>query len=124
MILTDRHTASAEANLAGNRHNIPSGRDISVSRLEWGQDVSDFGPPFELILAADVVYVEETFPLLIHSLRELSDVNTVVLLSCKRRYERDDRFFELLHLSFDSEVLQSDDHDLRLYRVRKKPSIK
>lgn len=121
VILTDRHTTSAEANLAANRHNIPPSRDVSVSRLEWGQDVSRFRPPFELILAADVVYVEDTFPLLIRSLGELSDSNTVILLSCKHRYERDNRFFELLHSNFNSEVLWSEERNLKLYNVRKKP---
>lgn len=78
-------------------------------------------PPFELILAADVVYVEDTFPLLIRSLGELSDSNTVILLSCKHRYERDNRFFELLHSNFNSEVLWSEERNLKLYNVRKKP---
>lgn len=94
--LTDRLTSSAEANLGANRRNI-AGRQVTVSRLEWGRDVASFHPPFDVVLAADVVYSEETFPLLIKSLSDLSSTETTLLLACKQRHgDREATFFRLL----------------------------
>ena len=97
-MVTDKNPTPAEANLKVNLHNL-LGRDISVAQYEWGTDPSHFNPPFDFVLAADVIYIEETFPLLLKSLVDLSDCKTVILISCKRRYERDDRFFDLLQES-------------------------
>ena len=72
------------------------GKNITVSELEWGSSVLTFDPPYDIILAADVIYIEETFPDLIKTLKELSNSESVILLSCKRRYKRHDQFFEQL----------------------------
>ena len=117
VVLTDRSTSSAKANLEANKDNF-SGREITVSRLEWGQDVSSFNPPFDVLLAADVVYIEDYFHALIKSLSELSSSETVVLLSCKHRYEREDQFIELLRDSFDIEPVWSE-QSLKIYYLRK-----
>ena len=115
--MTDRHTASAEVNLETNRHNL-NDRQITVSRLEWGQDVTAFNPPFDVILAADVVYIEESFPLLIKSLSDLSNLETIILFSSKHRYERDDRFYDLLHAKFESKLMWSE-QTLKIYTLTK-----
>ncbi len=72
------------------------GKSISVRELMWGTNVTTFDPPYDVVLAADVVYIEETFSDLIKTLEDLTDSNSVILLSCKRRYERHDHFFEQL----------------------------
>ena len=120
VILTDRNTAPAEANLQLNRHNL-EGRTITVSHLEWGvkEDITTFNLPFDVVLAADVVYVEESFPLLIKSLDDLTDSHTLVLLSCKHRYESYMKFFQLLQEKFDSEIVWYN-QDIKVYRCRKK----
>ena len=82
-------------------------------------DLATFSPPFDMILAADVVYVEESFPLLIKSLDDLTDSQTVVLLSCKHRYESYMKFFTLFQTKFDFEVVWFNE-DLKVYRARKK----
>lgn len=97
-MVTDKNIGPAETNLKANQHNLLN-KDISVAQLEWGKDVSHLKPPFDIVLAADVIYIEDTFPLLVKSLADLSDRGTVILISCKRRYERDDGFFELLRKS-------------------------
>ena len=96
--MTDKNPTPAEVNLKENQHNL-LGRDISVAQYEWGANASHFNPPFDFVLAADVIYIEDTFPLLLKSLVDLSDSETVILISCKRRYERDDHFFDLLRES-------------------------
>ena len=120
VVLTDRNTAPAEANLQLNRHNL-EGRTITVSHLEWGveEDITTFNLPFDVVLAADVVYLEESFPLLIKSLDDLTDSHTLVLLSCKHRYESYMKFFQLLQEKFDSEIVWYN-QDIKVYRCTKK----
>lgn len=120
VVLTDRNTAPAEANLQLNRHNL-EGRTITASHLEWGveEDIITFNLPFDVVLAADVVYMEESFPLLIKSLDDLTDSHTLVLLSCKHRYESYMKFFQLLQEKFDSEIVWYN-QDIKVYRCRKK----
>ena len=95
VVITDRDTRSAEMNLEQSRPNL-EGKNVSVSVLEWGSSIESFRPPYDIILAADVIYIEESFPALIRTLVELSSADSSVLLSCKYRYERDERFFEML----------------------------
>ena len=74
-----------------------------------------------------MIYIEDTFPLLLQSLLDLSDRETVTLISCKRRYERDDRFFDLLRESgrFSYNVVwqwpkedKQPENDVKVYEVR------
>lgn len=93
--ITDKNVASARSNLKLNSDNIQR-NSVSVLELEWGvTDLCSFQAPYDVILAADVIYIEDTFPALLDTLWELSSNETLILLSCKRRYDRDDRFFEL-----------------------------
>lgn len=122
VVLTDKDTRPAEANLQHNRHNL-EGSDISVTTLEWGESVLNFDPPFDVILAADVVYIEGVFSALIQTLADLSSPDSVVLLCCKRRYERYDRFFQLLSDSgeFEYEVVSTwpEREDIRIHKLRR-----
>ena len=99
MVLTDRDIRPAQLNLEHNRHNLDSNSTSStvrVSELEWGASVLSFQPPYDLVLAADVIYVEESYPALIQTLLDLTGPRSLVLLSSKHRYQRDDRFFQRL----------------------------
>jgi len=89
--------------------------------LEWGVevDLATLSSSFDMILAADVMYVEESFPLLIKSLDDLADSQSIILLSCKHRYESYMKFFTLLQAKFDFEVVWYN-QDLKVYRARKK----
>ena len=119
MVITDKNTLPAKDNLHLNSHQLDTQRQVSVHQLNWGQDVSSFHPPYDVILAADVVYIEDTFPLLIKSLDDLSDLRTTILLSCKYRYERDSQFLDMLKEIFASEVVWSSG-DLSIHSLRKK----
>ena len=122
VVLTDKDTRPAEANLRLNRGNL-EGNNISITTLEWGESVLTFDPPFDVILAADVVYIEGVFSALIQTLADLSSPDSVVLLCCKRRYERYDRFFDLLSASgvFEHEVISSwlGRDDIKLHKLRR-----
>lgn len=95
MVVTDKDTRPAVFNFNHNRHNLKD-RNITISEFTWGEDASPLRPPFKVILAADVIYIEEVFSALIQSLTDLSDLESVIFLACKRRYERHDHFFEQL----------------------------
>lgn len=84
-------TTSAERNMRLNHHNLINDC-IKVSHLEWGKDISHFNPPFDVILAADVIYVEEGFDPLLNTLSQLSDASTTILLSCAHRYDWVEKF--------------------------------
>ena len=124
--MTDKNTGPAQANLKANQNNLIN-KDISVAQFDWGTDPSSLEPPFDVVLAADVIYIEETYPLLLKSLVELSDRDTVILISCKRRYERDDRFFDLLRESgkfsynvvwaWPKEDPRQPENDVKVYQV-------
>ena len=54
----------------------------------------------DLILAADCVYFEPAFPLLVHTLSELSDSTTEILFSYKKRRKVG---YIGLHITFEPE---------------------
>lgn len=97
--------------------------NITSAVLEWGASLATFDPPYDIILAADVIYIEETFPKLIQTLTDLTSARSVVLLACKYRYERDYRFFELLAKSgrFEDKVVQTwqDGGDIKIHELRR-----
>ena len=119
--VTDRKMALklAEENVQRNTEKLNT--SVEVKELEWGHDVSGLNPPFDYILGADIVYIEETFDQLLRTIDELSDQRTVVLLSCKIRYERDQNFLRLLSETFQvDEVLYDQISDIHVYKAMKK----
>ncbi|KAM5532408.1 hypothetical protein V8D89_013902 [Ganoderma adspersum] len=74
---------------------------VTVAELNWGQPIPDNIPKPDLILAADCVYFEPAFPLLVQTLTDLvADSSTDVLFCYKKRRKADKRFFTLLKKSF------------------------
>ncbi|KAK9967358.1 hypothetical protein ABG768_001761 [Culter alburnus] len=121
--ITDREPA-LEFLTANVRENIPPSQQeaVRVSELTWGENL-DLYPPgsFDLILGADIVYLEETFPALLQTLEHLSTENTVVMLSCRIRYERDERFLMELRQRFSvQEVHYDSQRDIHIYKAVKK----
>jgi len=90
--------------------------------------------PPQLILAADCVYFEPAFPLLVQTLKDLTEINDIspdILFCYKKRRKADRRFFLLLKKDF--EWVEVEDHpDKESYRreaislmrvVRRRPGI-
>ncbi|KAL2076916.1 hypothetical protein ACEWY4_027490 [Coilia grayii] len=118
--VTDR--APALDFLSANvRDNLPPGLQgaARVSELTWGEGLERYeGGAYDLVLGADIVYLEETFPALLRTLEHLSSQRTVVLLACRLRYERDQRFLSLLRGSFAVQDIHYDaQRDVHLYRA-------
>ncbi|CAL1597875.1 unnamed protein product [Knipowitschia caucasica] len=122
--ITDREPAldSLSTNV---KTNLPADMlgSASVSELTWGEDLQRYpAGGFHLILGADIVYLENTFAALLETLKYLCSDTTIVLLSCKIRYERDSAFLDMLKQSFAvEEVYYDPEKDIHIFKASKLP---
>nr|XP_060618804.1 EEF1A lysine methyltransferase 3 [Anolis sagrei ordinatus] len=94
-----------------------------VCALSWGVDHTMFPQNYDFILGADIVYLKDTFPLLIRTLQHLSSVQSTIYLSSKMRQEHSTAlFFEtLLPMHFTSELAFRDEtENINIYKVTSK----
>ncbi|XP_012725028.2 protein N-lysine methyltransferase METTL21A [Fundulus heteroclitus] len=117
--ITDREPALEFLSANVNANLPPRSRDsVVVSDLTWGQGLERFPGGFDLVLGADIIYLEETFPALLQTLEHLCSDTTVVLLACKIRYERDTNFLSMLRHRFAVEEVHYDkDKDIHVYKA-------
>jgi len=84
-----------------------------MAELNWGMSIPTTIPRPDLILAADCVYFEPAFPLLVQTLSDLSDSTTEILFSYKKRRKADKRFFTILKKKFTwKEVTEDPNHQI------------
>ncbi|KZT13149.1 uncharacterized protein LAESUDRAFT_767687 [Laetiporus sulphureus 93-53] len=87
---------------------------VRIAELNWGTPLPADLPAPDLVLAADCVYFEPAFPLLVGTLAELvpKEGKDVEVLFCyKKRRKADKRFFTLLKKEFTwTEVTDDPDH--------------
>ncbi|XP_036175789.1 protein N-lysine methyltransferase METTL21A isoform X1 [Myotis myotis] len=93
-----------------------------VKELTWGQNLGSFSPgEFDLILGADIIYLEETFTDLLQTLAHLCGSHSVILLACRIRYERDNNFLAMLERQFSvSKVHYDPEKDVHVYKAQKR----
>lgn len=121
--ITDRKVAleflksNVEANLPP--HIQPK---VVVKELTWGQNLDSFSPgEFDLILGADIIYLEDTFTDLLQTLVHLCSNKSVILLACRIRYERDNNFLTMLERQFTvSKVHYDPEKDVHIYKAQKR----
>lgn len=77
---------------------------VNVRELTWGRDIKKFDATFDVVIGADIIYIEDTFDDLLQTIEYLSNETTLVILACRIRYERDSRFLEMLKRSFAIDV--------------------
>lgn len=80
-------------------------------------------PPYDIIVAADVVYRPDLFSLLISSFETLASPDTVIYLGFKERTTQDRDFFRLLSREFDYVMATRTnhlEHDVVVFRIQKK----
>ncbi|NXR51837.1 MT21A methyltransferase, partial [Hippolais icterina] len=120
--ITDRAAALEflESNVQANLSPELRPRAV-VKELTWGKDLDNFPPgAFDFILGADIVYLEETFVELLQTLEHLCSERTVILLSCRIRYERDLKFLKMLRERFSvSEVHYDSSKDVHIYKAQR-----
>ncbi|XP_005111925.1 protein N-lysine methyltransferase METTL21A isoform X2 [Aplysia californica] len=98
---------------------------ISAQVLDWrssSYDSSDVLPNCDVVLGADIIYIEDTFHDLLKTLKSVAaTADTLVLLSCRIRYERDERFLNMLREFFDvREEFFDEEKQIRIYSARRK----
>lgn len=124
MTITDREPA-LDFLSANVRANVPSGSEGSavVSELTWGEGLERYpAGGFDLVLGADIVYLEDTFVPLLQTLEHLCSDSAVALLACKIRYKRDTDFLSMLRQRFAVEEVHYDkQRDIYVYKSRKLP---
>ncbi|XP_042359425.1 EEF1A lysine methyltransferase 3-like [Plectropomus leopardus] len=110
-----------QANVSANR---PSGGWPStlptILPLSWGEDHLNFPSDWDLVLCADIIYLPETYPLLVETLAHLCMKGAVVYLSSKMRKEHKTPGFyeECLPTRFNVELLHRDDsQNINIYRA-------
>lgn len=103
--------------------NLPSEiyEHTKVQALDWTKDLDTFHTTYDVIVGADIVYIEEVFDDLLKTLLQLSSRETVTLLSCRIRYDRDTNFLRRLenHFTVDK-ILYNQEKDVNLYKVMKR----
>ena len=88
---------------------------VTASILNWGEPIPEHIPSKpEVILAADCVYFEPAFPLLIATLQDLLGPESVCYFCYKRRRRADLRFMKMAKKTFDVVEVQ-DDPDAQSY---------
>ncbi|XP_054828269.1 protein N-lysine methyltransferase METTL21A [Eublepharis macularius] len=120
--ITDRKVALAflESNVQANLPVDIQPRAV-VKELTWGQNLTGFSAgEYDFVLGADIVYLEETFLDLLQTLDHLCSDHTVILLSCRLRYERDQNFLAMLKRSFSvHEVYYDSDKDIHIFKAQR-----
>lgn len=105
--------------------NVPpdSPGSAVVSELTWGEGLEHYpAGGFDVVLGADIVYLEDTFAPLLQTLQHLCSDSTVVLLACKIRYKRDTDFLGMLRRLFAVEEAHYDkQRDIHVYKCWKLP---
>ncbi|KAF8303092.1 hypothetical protein DL93DRAFT_2067017 [Clavulina sp. PMI_390] len=93
---------------------------VTAAELNWGEPLVGPGldpSGFSMVLAADCVYFEPAFPLLVETLHTLGSSSDAEILFCyKKRRKADKRFFILLKRYFTWEEV-SDDPNQHKYRL-------
>ncbi|KAL2845352.1 putative methyltransferase-domain-containing protein [Aspergillus pseudodeflectus] len=89
---------------------------VQAAVLDWGEPIPNIIPKHpDIILAADCVYFEPAFPLLISTLHELLGPDSVCYFCFKKRRRADLRFLKIAKKAFQlSEI--SDDPDAETYK--------
>ncbi|KAI0247502.1 putative methyltransferase-domain-containing protein [Lactifluus subvellereus] len=84
--------------------------NVTATELDWAKPLPELQPP-DIILAADCVYFEPAFPLLVSALSALVSPPAhapEVLFCYKKRRKADKRFFSLLKRSFTWSLVDDD----------------
>ncbi|KAI9731713.1 MAG: hypothetical protein M1834_004502 [Cirrosporium novae-zelandiae] len=100
---------------------------VKAEILDWGSPISESIPTADVILAADCVYFEPAFPLLLETLHALLVPGTVCYFCFRRRRRADMKFIKALRKAFLVKEIEEDidkenysRQNIHLYAVSKK----
>ncbi|WWC65444.1 uncharacterized protein I303_108062 [Kwoniella dejecticola CBS 10117] len=108
-ILLDLMRSNVELNLTNSPNHRPN---VLVAEYNWGEEVPSDIPieSIDMVLAADCVYFEPAFPLLVKTLCDLAPIDKEIeILFCwKKRRKADKRFFMMLKKHFNQYTVEDD----------------
>lgn len=82
---------------------------VKAMVLDWGEPITEEIPPsVQIVLAADCVYFEPAFPLLLSTLQALIGSATVCYFCFKKRRKADMRFMKQARKFFDVREVDDD----------------
>ncbi|CAH1803050.1 unnamed protein product [Owenia fusiformis] len=119
--ITDREIVldDLRQNIQENVHNQVSLKTIQVKALDWSHDLENFTDHYDLVIGADIVYIEETFEDLLRTISHLAQPETEVILASKIRYKRDKDFYKMLGKTFSlAKVHYDKDKDIVIYKAK------
>ncbi|XP_069107770.1 protein N-lysine methyltransferase METTL21A-like [Argopecten irradians] len=98
-----------------NIKSIP-GLEVRVQSLDWTKDWPDYSADYDIVLGADIIYIEELFDDLLKTFLQVCHENTKVLLSWRYRYDRDKQFLEMMRQHFTlEEIFYDSSRDVKIY---------
>jgi len=96
--------------------NETSENRIQIEILTWGQDVSKFQGPYDIVIAADCIYDTRYVQDLLQSMYKLCDLNSNVIMAFDRHdVEAIEEFWEQVGDYFQVERVAKEDLD-QLYQ--------
>nr|XP_020448302.1 protein-lysine methyltransferase METTL21B [Monopterus albus] len=109
--------ANVSANMPSSGWTSPP---PTILPLSWGEDHMNFPSDWDLVLCADIIYLPQTYALLVETLTHLCKNGAVVYLSSKMRKEHETTGFYEEHLPsrFNVELVHRDDkQNINIYRA-------
>ncbi|KAL9576719.1 MAG: hypothetical protein Q9212_006871 [Teloschistes hypoglaucus] len=90
-------------------NGLTASASISADALEWGSSIVPkiLSKP-DVLLAADCVYFEPAFPLLLQTMQELMDPETVCYFCFKKRRRADMNFVKMARKIFELKDVEDD----------------
>lgn len=121
-----------QRNLQSNKERLGSklNENTTVQEFTWGnKPVLNPPPPYDYIIVSDCVWPKVDNSLLVAALREVTDLNTLIILVFEFRHEScRTTFFKHAEQFFDFDCIsekQSFDYcpdDIEIYHIKRKPS--
>uniref|UniRef100_A0A7N0VLC6 Uncharacterized protein n=1 Tax=Kalanchoe fedtschenkoi TaxID=63787 RepID=A0A7N0VLC6_KALFE len=118
-------------NMKRNKQTL--GKNLKIAQLYWenGKQMEALNPPFDVVVAADVVYIEESARHLVKAMEELVKDGGVVLLGYQvRSPEAHKVFWEMVEVGFRVEKVKHEDlhpeyayEETDVYVLRKKTAV-
>lgn len=84
---------------------------VSVCPLVWGNRSELLASPFDLIIAADVMYCVEAVDSLLSTLKMAADAGTIILLAYGRNRQAEQTFLEKAHRYFSLKQVSDEELD-------------
>lgn len=109
-----------QVNVSANMPSAGWPSPPTVLPLSWGKDHMNFPSDWDLVFCADIIYLPDTYPLLVETLSHLCRNGAVVYLSSKMRKEHRTPAFYEEHLPsrFNVDLVQRDDkQNINIYKA-------